>query len=365
MPEKLDELIQETLVEQAEVLAVPPEVWGRLQAELPVARPGHWRRLRLGARLEVAAVLLLILGLVGLGVLRNMPRHTELAVGPGAPITIEEYPIVERSVDQPGHFEYSDRLTEEIMKKRAEWREGKTGGHRVVYLNEKLAPTGFRLAESVEGTYDLYKGEELVHAGLKEINGVAVSDDGKDFAFVAHWWERTATLVTSKGTQPWEMQVHIYMPPAFAGNDLVEIVSLDGNRTRFGILRNGQEVYQGDLPPTVADLPVKGFYGWNGQWVVELKGDVIIEGKSLKEQHGYDEVFGWRLIDGKPFYFYRIGEKVGMSYDGRHQAAQYDEVMHYMCCEPAAFNPMGNDSMVWFHARKGEMWYYVEAGVFK
>lgn len=364
MPDQVDELIRETLIEQSEVLTVPSGVWSRLQRDVPAARPTLWGRLRICARLEVAAVLLLILGLVGVGVLRNLPRQTELAVGPGAPITIEEYPIVERSVDQPGHFEYNDRLTEAIMKKRAEWREGKTGGRRVVSLNEKLAPTGYRLVESAEGTYDLYKGEELVHFGLKEIIRVAVSDDGKDFAFVANWWEPTTTLVTPKGARPWDVQSHMFQPPAFAGNDLVEL-TVDATGSRFTVLSNGTEVHQGALPPAVADLPVKGFFGWNGQWVVELKGDVIIEGKSLREQHGYDEVFGWRLIDGKPFYFYRIGDKIGISYDGRHQGAEYDEVMHYMCCEPAAFNPMGNDAMVWFHARKGEMWHYVEAGVYR
>ncbi|MDF2630865.1 MAG: hypothetical protein K0R39_4696, partial [Symbiobacteriaceae bacterium] len=290
-------------------------------------------------------------------------RHTELVVGPSASITIEEYPIVVRSVDQPGHFEYNERLTEQMKSKRDKWR-GQDGGHRVIYLNEKLAPTGYKLVETATDIYDLYKGDELIRSGLNGIYEVAVSDDGKNFAFVANAWEPTAMLVTSAGTRPWDMQEHIFMPPAFAGNDLIEIKT-DDQRSRFVILRGGQEIYQGDLPPTVADYPVKGFFGWNGQWVVELKGDVIIDGKSLKSHHGYNEVFDWQLIDGKPFYFYRIGEKVGISYDGRHQGAQYDEVMHYMCCEPAAFNPMGNGTMLWFHARRGETWYYVEAGVYK
>ncbi|HYF77185.1 MAG TPA: hypothetical protein VD973_08645 [Symbiobacteriaceae bacterium] len=371
MPEKVDELIRETLVEQSEVLAVPPDVWNRLQAGLPMPvsgpeqrGPGLWRRLRVGAKLEVAAALLLILGLVGLGVLRNMPRHTELAVGPGAPLTIEEYPIVERSVDQPGHFEYNDRLTEEIMAKRAKWRDV-TGGHRVVYLNKKLAPTGYKLVEvdANTNTFDLYKGDALVRSGLSEVYDVAVSDDGRDFAIVAGDG-KGGVLVRSGGFTPWDVQAHIYTRPVFAGSDLVEFTQLGEGRSRFAILRNGRQVYQGDLDPTRVDLPVKGFFGWNGQWVLELLGDVIIEGKSLKEQHGYDEVFGWQLIDGKPFYFYRTGGKIGISYDGRHQGAEYDEVMHYRCCEPAMFNPAGNDTMAWFHARKGEMWYYVEAGVY-
>jgi hypothetical protein len=131
----------------------------------------------------VAAVLLLIAGLVGLGMLRNMPR-VETVVGPGAPLTIEEYPVAERSVVRPGHLEYNDRLTEAMKTKRAEWRDPQRGGHWVNFANEALAPTGYKLVESATGRYDLYKGEELVQSALAEISRVSVSDDGKDFAFI-------------------------------------------------------------------------------------------------------------------------------------------------------------------------------------
>jgi len=44
---------------------------------------------------------------------------------------------------------------------------------------------------------------------------------------------------------------------------------------------------------------------------------------------------------------------------------QYDEVVHYDCCEAAAFNVAGNERMVWFHALRDGIWYYVEMGVYQ
>lgn len=35
------------------------------------------------------------------------------------------------------------------------------------------------------------------------------------------------------------------------------------------------------------------------------------------------------------------------------------------CCEPAAFNVAGSETMVWFHALRDGVWYYVEIGVYK
>jgi len=55
--------------------------------------------------------------------------------------------------------------------------------------------------------------------------------------------------------------------------------------------------------------------------------------------------------------------KIGISYAGQVLPNAYDDVIHYHCCEPAAFNPGRNDSRVWFYARRGDVWHYVEAGL--
>ncbi|HYF92863.1 MAG TPA: hypothetical protein VD969_11520 [Symbiobacteriaceae bacterium] len=163
----------------------------------------------------------------------------------------------------------------------------------------------------------------------------------------------------------WAPDEHLCQPPVFVGNDFVELSTLGEDRERYVILQNGKEVFRGETGSWGVELPVKGLWAWNGTCALEVMGDVIVGGKSLRKETGYSEIFNWQLIDGKPFYFFAKGGKVGISYDGQPAGAAYDEVVHYKCCEPAAFNPAGNDSMVWFYARRGELWHFVEAGVFK
>ena len=104
---------------------------------------------------------------------------------------------------------------------------------------------------------------------------------------------------------------------------------------------------------------------WEGQWVLEvLPGKVLVEGESLNERLGYAEIFEWRLLAGRPFFFFSSQDGVGLSYDGQVLPYRYDEVPHYLCCEPALANPGHNESMVWFHGLRDGVWYYVEAGIY-
>ena len=56
---------------------------------------------------------------------------------------------------------------------------------------------------------------------------------------------------------------------------------------------------------------------------------------------------------------------IDVSSRGEALPYQYDEVVHYDCCEAAAFNVAGNERMVWFHALRDGIWYYVEMGVYQ
>ena len=101
------------------------------------------------------------------------------------------------------------------------------------------------------------------------------------------------------------------------------------------------------------DTPIKGLWSWAGHWVLEVRGDVILDGVSLCEKNGYDEIFGWQLLAGQPLYFFETEGTVHISYAGEVLPYAYDEVWHYWCCEASIFNVQSNDSMVWFHASKG------------
>ena len=56
-------------------------------------------------------------------------------------------------------------------------------------------------------------------------------------------------------------------------------------------------------------------------------------------------------------------ERLGAGSSLRHRVL--DVEWRSGCCEPAAFNVAGNETMVWFHALRDGVWYYVEMGVYR
>ncbi len=128
---------------------------------------------------------------------------------------------------------------------------------------------------------------------------------------------------------------------------------------------DGQEVYRYNMSSAhAATFPLFYLGNWDGRWVVEVNGMLIVNGQIVNQEWGYDEIFGCQELNGKPFYFFVQDGKTFLSYDGETLPVSYDYVYHGMCCEPAAFNVGGNDRMVWFYALKDGFWHYVELGVF-
>jgi len=130
------------------------------------------------------------------------------------------------------------------------------------------------------------------------------------------------------------------------------------------VLKDGKEVFRCKAESDPVSHTIKRFLEVDGSWVLEYENHVVIDGTDLGRKNGYDAVFGYRTVAGKPFYFFERNGRTRMAYRGRPLPYVYDEVVHYKCCEPATFNPGSSKNMVWFHARKAGYWYYVEAGVF-
>jgi hypothetical protein len=174
--------------------------------------------------------------------------------------------------------------------------------------------------------------------------------------------------VRSGSIEEWDLALYAFTPPAFVGSDLMSVAMDSQNRQagmqKYVVLRNDEVVHRFEAQFMV-DNPIKGIWSWEGRWVLEVAGQVVVEGKSLNQQMDYGEIFGWRLLGGEPFYFFEKDGKIGISYAGQPPPVHYEEVIHYQCCEPAAFNLQGNDSMVWFHALRDGTWYYVESGSYR
>ncbi len=283
-------------------------------------------------------------------------------------LTVEEYPIVAQDMDSPGHFEYFQRIPAEILEKRQTWRNPTPEG-RVAEINQALASFGYRLAPKEKPSwphplYDLYRGNKLVYSDLMTVWPVAVTSAGDDFALLAEELNAPTILVRREAVEWWDAAGHAFIPPVFVGDGLVA-VETDEQHQQFAVRRGNETLYTFTVPGPRVDNPVKGLWSWMGHWVLEVDGQVLVDGKSLNEELGYDEIFGWQFLGGRPFYFFKKDNHVGVSYGGQVLPYQYDEVVHYRCCEPAAFNVAGNETMVWFHALRKGMWYYVEMGVYR
>jgi hypothetical protein len=271
-------------------------------------------------------------------------------------------------VDSPGHFEFLDRIPDDVLARREAWR-GFDAEQRVSTLNETLSPFGYRLvaeknAEWHRTFYDLYRGEELLLSNLSHIWPVAVNESGTDFAFMAENAPNqgpTYLLIRNGDVQPLEPNQFAYIPPVYLGDDLVTVERLGD--WRFAVKRGDEVVYTYASEPR-ADLPVKRLVAWEGHWVLETVEGVFTDGESLTEQLEVDEIFHYVIFRGQPLFFFERGGRVDISYGGETLSQTYDEVVHHQCCEPSVFNIGSNEHMLWFYALKDGWWHYVEIGVY-
>jgi hypothetical protein len=124
------------------------------------------------------------------------------------------------------------------------------------------------------------------------------------------------------------------------------------------------------LPSPV--MPLQGLWTYDDHWALEIllatpdvwAGQVFIDGVLVNQVRKYDEAFGFQMLSGKPFFFFRRAGHVGFSYDNQEADLKYDGIPHYRCCSESVLNPIRSKNMISFFAQDGETWYYVELGIF-
>jgi len=286
-------------------------------------------------------------------------------------LIVEEYPLVAADVDSPGHFEFLDRIPDDVLARREAWR-GFDAEQRVSTLNETLSPFGYYLvaeknAEWHRTFYDLYRGEELLLSDLNHIWPVAVNESGTDFAFVAENAPNEMPmylLIRNGSVQPmdWTQFVHGVVP-IYLGDDLLAVERLDN---QYAVKRGDETLYTYTPSRIYAGAPpVKRLQAWEGHWILETVEGVFMDGESLTKQLGVGEIFHYVIFQGQPLFFFEQKRgQVGISYGGETLSQTYDEVVHYQCCEPSVFNIGSNEHMLWFYALKGGIWHYVEIGIY-
>lgn len=283
-------------------------------------------------------------------------------------LIVEEYPLVAAAEDQPDHFEFRDRVTEAILDVRRAWREPDLMA-QVAYANEIIGQWGYALRpfDEISAGGPSYRLLHLGNALLSDITHVwpiAVNSDRTDFRLLLDSMSQPLLVVVPDTVGQVNTGDFVYIAPVFVGSDLYEVVA-DWNVPQFHVTRNGEIVHTVTPTGPFVEPPVKALWAWEWHWVLEAEGQVIIDGMILNQQLGFDEIFGWRLIAGQPFFFFKRAGQIGLYYAGQTvEPYRYDEVVHYMCCEPSMFNISGNETMVWFYALRDGVWHYVEAGVY-
>lgn len=218
-------------------------------------------------------------------------------------------------------------------------------------VNETINRFGFSLQGEV-----LYRGDAPLLTGVRlpdrmPFPGVTLTGDEKDFGLALERGTDETFLVT---------------------RDRVLRAVPSPEMDRLQVVENRRVIFGASIAPGSAGV-VRGFWNWDGSWVLELVdradsgpvGSVFVNGEPLRDRLNAEEVFGWWLLDGKPFFFFRRDGLVQISYAGEILEPAFERVFPYDCCGETAFAIQGDQNMVWFYAQKDGRWYIVEAGVYE
>ena len=289
----------------------------------------------------------------------------------GGGLSLAEFRAAAEKEDTPDHFEFNNHIPLEVFSERVELRSwAHTLERTVAEANRVMAPFGWQiqtvLLSPLAGVWPdlrlLHEGQEVKM--LQHVWPVAASASGQDFALVVEEGAPAYSqwLLTKGGLERWDDRQHAYIThPVFAGEMLVTAGHEPDNWVT-AVVWAGERTYRIPVDPARIGTsdPIKSLGSYAGQWVLEVQGQLVIDGQGMNQKLGCEQIFSWQLLQGQPFYFCQQGGAVTPWYAGQALPVHYAGVIHDRCCEPAAFNVVGNGQMIWFYARRDGGWYYVE-----
>jgi hypothetical protein len=290
------------------------------------------------------------------------PTASAAAVGK---LNVQENPIVSTSKDKPVGFEYWDYFSPGLQERRKAQRL-QTQTIQAAAVNKVISKSSFELKvvpnkdcpECIN--FDLWEKGKILEKNIFYVGQLTTNTKGDDFALWLRG-DKGDLLLRPDGLENWKSDKHGFLGPVLVGDELVSIEGGSGDTA--AVKRGAKEVYQTLGIGQRADNPNKGLWAWDGHWVLEVEGKLVIDGKAMNQELGYDEIFNWRLLNGQPLFFFKKGNSYGISYAGKALEQKIDSIVHYMCCETAMFNPINYETVVQFHAARDGMWYYVELEV--
>ena len=235
-------------------------------------------------------------------------------------------------------------------------------------INRMLAPFGYAIRDN-----KVYLGEMPITEALDWVGGAVINQSGTEFYLpIRVWMSGQRYLVSNQNLEEVKFSLFYsslgYVPTlAFVGDDLYSLAYSEDNGAKpdysssLKVLKNDEIIYEMTVfPPNPASGPVRGIYSRDGHWILEVTDMIIQDGEVLNQKLDYSEMFTWRALAGKAFYFYRQAGETHISYDNQTLPLQYENVIHQpMCCSGGMVNMTLGDNGLAFYALRDGFWYYV------
>jgi len=263
-----------------------------------------------------------------------------------AGITVTEYELPAEVQKETLWEAFLDSVPSEarLEPRRADPSTPPYGPNSQAYVNEMLESFGYELRSGIEtyhNHYDLYLDGELVLKNISRLPAVQIfsTPTGELLVFLAHavkdpdkhiYDQDNAVIYLVqneiiniwqegplKGTDPGR-------PPIWVAGDLL-VVGV-GDQTVLEVRNSQRDLLFSFATSFGASLPLRKFQSWDDHWIMDMNHFLIQDGEILNEKYGLEDAFFWRLINGKPFYFFRKGSRVGISYNGQFLSLQYDSI---------------------------------------
>lgn len=306
-----------------------------------------------------------------------------LACGKTDPITIEEYALEAHSEEpyssplQP-RSETTLQVSRDVLDKLS-GKQSDRCRQTLAHNNELLRSFGYFVDPD---SRLVYKGQSLVRdVSWADCSQASINASHDDFVLIVHQADAeghpklSAPLVLSRDALKDYARGDSHCSfshPVYVGNELafVERCYVSASDIDIQVHIGTQVAYTATVKDVFGNRTMD-LWGFDGHWVLEYRqpnpgrsrGHIVWDGQEINQLLGYQESFGFALLNELPFYAYQRDDKSGISYNGQEYSLGYDEIYHYGCCEDGFFNPAYTLKEAFFFARRGSQWYYVEAHV--
>ncbi len=265
-------------------------------------------------------------------------RPEDAALWSAAAPMPEGIAVTETVLTAPGQqvFPGSKPLTDLLPQDAAERRKDMihTSGTRRLHTDELLAQFGYRLEQPPGGPQSLYKGDELLFDNVYRVDRAAVfpTESGEMLVFAVQTVGgetgnpdfRDYTVQGGEISERRSLFNDPAYPPVMVNGEVLW-VRVDG--THVLVETSGQDILFDFSTYFGANVPLRQFKSWNDHWILEIADFIIQDGEIINEKYDFQETFDWHPLNGKPFFFFRKGKRVGIFYNGGILPIYYHDVI--------------------------------------